>query len=135
MRRVLSASVVLAALTALVPGSFSAFTDTASNSMSLGTNPTFDPITLTAPVVSGSVTVNGTLQVSTPGSYRSNVSVTRSYQWQVCTSTVTSTCTNIALATSSSYGLGATLLGTHFRVVETADNGYGAVTSASAIVQ
>jgi hypothetical protein len=132
--RLLAALVVLAASTASVGGSFSAFSSSVSSSATLGANVTFNPLPLTAPVAAGTVAANQTLSVPTPGTWRSNVAITRSYQWQVCTSTVVSTCLDIALATGTTYPLGATPVGAFFRVVETATNSFGAASSASGIL-
>lgn len=133
MRRLLATVVVLAATTASVGGTFSAFTSAVSNSLNLGSNSTFAPISTAAPVISGTIAVGQTLTVQTAGTYRSNKTVTRSYRWQVCTSLVVSSCTDIPLATSSSYIIGVGV-GTLFRVVESASNGYGSVDTPSGIL-
>lgn len=133
--RLLAALLVLAASTSFIGGTYSTFTASVSNSSNLGTNPTFNPTLLTAPVATGTVAANQTLSVQTQGTWRSNVSIARAYQWQVCTSLVTSTCADILAATASTYPLGVVPVGTFFRVVETATNAFGATASASGILQ
>jgi hypothetical protein len=131
VRRLLIALVLVAAATASVGGTFSTWSSTVSNDNSIGANSTFDPINTAAPVVTGAVGSGLTLQLQTQGGWRSNLSVTRSYQWQVCTGLGTG-CTNIPLATSSSYVIA--VVGTFFRVVETATNSYGSTSQASNVL-
>lgn len=133
--RLVTALVVLAAVTGSIGGTQSAFTDSVSNSLALGANATFDPIALTAPVAAGTVAANQTLSVQSAGTYRSYAAPVLSYQWQVCTSLVTSTCTDIPLATGASYPTGAVPVGVFFRVVETATNDFGSTPAASGILQ
>lgn len=133
MRRLAAALVVLAAVTAVPGPTLSAFTSSVSNSSSIGSNSTFVPINTTAPTITGAVAALGTLSLQAPGAWRSNVSVSRTYQWQVCTSLLVSTCVDIPGATGVSYLLGAVPLGSFFRVVETATNTYGSASTASAI--
>lgn len=134
MRRLLVALVLLAAVTATVGGTFSTWTSTVSNDNTLGANSTFDPINTSAPVVTGSVGSNLTLSLQTQGAWRSNVTFSRTYQWQVCTTLLGGGCTDIPLATSTTYGLGAVPIGAFFRVVETATNSYGATTQSSNVL-
>lgn len=134
MRRLLAALLLLAATAAVIPGTFSAFTDQVTNNSTIGANPTFAPILVAAPTIAGTVAANQTLTLSAAGTYRSNVTVTLTYQWQVCTSLLTSTCVDVAGATSTSYALGATPLGSFFRVVETAANGYGTPTATPSAI-
>lgn len=134
MARLLASLVVLAATTASLGGTFSSFSSTVSNSLELGSNSTFAPISTAVPAISGTIASNQSLTVQTAGTYRSNLTVSRSYQWQLCTSLLVSTCVDIAGAVGSTYALGLVPLGSFFRVVETAGNGYGTVTAASGIL-
>lgn len=117
--RALAVAALLALAGLAVTGSRAAFTDTASGGLSLAAGPTFAPTPLTAPAITSNGTV---LSVSTPGTWRSNLSVTRTYAWQVCTSLLTSSCTDLGLTGSTLSFIG---LGSFFRVAETASNSYG----------
>jgi hypothetical protein len=134
--RFLASLVALAAVTASFGGTFSTFDSSVSNAVDLGSSSTFAPITQAAPVVSGTPSLGQLLSVQTPGQWRSNLTVTRGYQWQACTSLLVSTCVSIPGATSATYlvGLVGLNLGGLFRVVETATNSYGSATAASGLL-
>lgn len=129
--RALLALVALAASGAAIGASLATFSASVANQSTLGTETTFHPISLTAPTIAGTVALNQTLSLQAQGTWRSNVSITRSYQWQVCTSLLTSTCTDIAGATGTSYLITA---GSFFRVVETATNAYGPTSAVSSVL-
>ena len=117
-------------------GSFAAFTATSTGQVGLGTRSTFAPVAGTAPVITKSLTE---FSVGTAGTWdldpgadvdRNALAVTRSYQWQVCTTALGAGCVNVPTATGSTLPL-AGLLGSFYRVVETATNAYGAAVTSS----
>lgn len=130
--RALLALVLLAIAGALIGASLSTFSASVASQSTLGAETTFHPISLAAPTITGTVALNQTLSVQAQGTWRSNVTITRSYQWQLCTSLLTSTCTDIAGATGTTYLITA---GSFFRVVETATNAYGPTSAASGVLQ
>lgn len=83
------------------------------------------------PVPSGTAQVGQQLSAG-PGTW-SNASNGESYQWQRCSSTDTSTCTNIASANASTYTLTSADQGQYIRVVVTASNNSGSTQAESAL--
>lgn len=131
--KLLASLIALAAVTASFGGTFSTFDSTVSNTANLGSNSTFVPVNTAVPTITGTVAALQTLTAH-PGTWRSNLTVTPGYQWQVCTSLLVATCVNIPGATSLSYVLGALPIGSFFRVVETATNSYGSASATSGII-
>lgn len=89
------------------------------------------PANTNPPTIAGSATVGSTLTAN-PGSWAGYPTPTYSYQWQHCAA---GTCTNIAGATSSSYAVQASDVGSTIDVVVTGTNDYnndGVPDSASA---
>ncbi|HET6509896.1 MAG TPA: hypothetical protein VFG42_24095 [Baekduia sp.] len=83
--------------------------------------PTVD--TTTAPTV-------GTPVTSTPGTWDDS-GATETYQWQRCTTTATSSCTDIPGATDPSYTPTSDDVGSYLRLVQTATNTDGTADAAS----
>jgi|GEM_PF-2529201 len=88
------------------------------------------PSNTTPPAVSGTAQAGQTLQAST-GTWAGTQPISFSYQWQGCNSLGVS-CLSISGATSTSYALGASDVGTTVRVLVTATNAGGSATSTSA---
>ena len=85
--------------------------------------PTTKPASTVLPVISGTAMVGQTL-TSTPGTWTGTTPMTYAYQWTQCNSSGTS-CTNIAGATSGTFALTSTQLGSTLRIVVTATNAAG----------
>jgi alpha-tubulin suppressor-like RCC1 family protein len=86
------------------------------------------------PLVTGSPTIEGTTRVGaaltvTTGTWSGLQPIGFSYQWESCSE---QTCSRIAKATSSSYGVPATLVGESLRAAVTAENAAGSTTTYSA---
>ena len=88
------------------------------------------PSNLTAPEVTGTPQDGETLEASA-GTWEGTAPLTYSYQWQSCDGLGMS-CLDILAATGSSYTLGDADVNTTLRVVVTAVNSAGSVTSTSA---
>ncbi len=82
------------------------------------------------PEISGTAMDGETLVVSSTGTWGGTPPFTFSYQWQRCNSSGEG-CNNIEGATSSSYSLGHSDVGTTVQVIVTAKNGGGEATGVS----
>jgi hypothetical protein len=111
-----------------------AWTASAANTVSISAAVDFKPTATGVPSVSGTIGVGGSLTGSVSGvSWRSAISVTTAYQWQLCTTTSTATCVDIAGATALTYNLGATPVASLFRLGYSATNAYGTNTVYSVV--
>ncbi|MCU0312943.1 MAG: glycoside hydrolase [Solirubrobacteraceae bacterium] len=83
-----------------------------------------NPSTTTSPcpVISDPTPVEAQTLTATPGSWTGTQIIEYAYQWQRCTSTSTSSCSNIADAEESSYVVPASDIGDRYRVRITATN-------------
>lgn len=88
------------------------------------------PVDVVPPSIAGTADVGQTLTV-TPGTW-SNPDVELAYQWQRCDGTGAN-CAPIAGATSTTYTVVATDVGSTFAVVETATDRFGTPTASSAV--
>lgn len=112
-------------LRATVTGANSAGTSSASSTL---TNPiTGPPADTVAPTVSGSPTQGSTL-TATLGTWTGYPAPTLAVQWQRCISTG---CSNVSGATTTSYTLTAADVGAQFRVTVTGTNSVGAASKNS----
>lgn len=145
--RLTLAAAIIAACAVTLSGTFASFSDSQTASTSLGSNSTFAPINSVAPSLPANVSIGGSVSV-TPGTWtNSNVTITKTYQWQFCLGG--SSCANVSGATGTTFSTNvavntslATYLtnvlsghilaaGDAIRVVETADNGYGTAPTQS----
>lgn len=88
------------------------------------------PVNTELPTVSGEAKEGKTLSTST-GTWAGTEPFTYTYQWQHCTSTETSSCTDISGATSQTYTIQESDAGDWIRACVTAHNGYGETTACS----
>jgi hypothetical protein len=91
--------------------------------------PALAPTSKTKPTIVGKPAVGAKL-VATPGKYSGGAVKTFAYQWQRCAKGTT-TCTDIAGATSQTYTVTKTDAGQAFRVEVTASNPFGKTVTAS----
>lgn len=87
------------------------------------------PSNKVAPVISGEAKDGQTLTASS-GTWSGTPTITYAYQWETC-NTLAESCSNILGATASSYALGLGEVGETLRVVVTATNAAGSVSSTS----
>ena len=92
------------------------------------------PVNIVLPVISGTTTDGQTLGAST-GTWTGTPTITYAYQWQSCNPSGGG-CANVSGATSNSYALHASDVGSTLRVVVTATNaaGFASATSAASAV-
>jgi hypothetical protein len=107
---------------------------TADASVGVGaeTPPPAAPEPITPPSIPSSAPAEGSTLTAQPGTYSGGETYT--YQWQSCTSTEASSCTNITGASSLEYTPGPSLVGSYLRFVVIAANTGGSTTEYSAIV-
>jgi subtilisin family serine protease len=84
------------------------------------------------PIINGMTAVGQTLS-ATPGTWTSTSTLTFTYQWQRCTSTDISTCSNISRATSANYKLTSSDLNRYMRTLVSAKNSGGTVSVATSL--
>jgi len=90
------------------------------------------PTNSALPTISGTFT-HGHTVTATTGTWNGTTPITYTYQWQRCTSTNPTTCTNINGATSQSYALTSSDTNNRVRVQVTGTNSVGNSTASSAI--
>lgn len=88
------------------------------------------PTNQTAPHVSASDSVQGTVVSTNSGSWAGS-GITFSYKWENCTDNTTATCTDIPSATGTTYELQDTDVGDYVRSYVTATNSDGATSAYS----
>jgi RHS repeat-associated protein len=88
------------------------------------------PVNTALPEVSGTVMEGQTLSAST-GTWAGTAPFTYTYQWEKCNSSGAS-CANLTGATSATYVLGSSNLGTTLKVIVTAKNASGSAKATSA---
>ncbi|HAM22928.1 MAG TPA: hypothetical protein DCQ04_11765, partial [Actinobacteria bacterium] len=90
------------------------------------------PVSTTPAAITGTQADGSTLTVST-GSWTGTPTISYTYQWQTCSAVDCSDGTNIPSATSSTFALTGTQVGTYVRAVVTASNAAGPVTAGSTV--
>ena len=88
------------------------------------------PVNIVLPVISGTTTDGQTLGASS-GTWTGTPTITYAYQWQSCNSSGGG-CANVSGATSTSYALHPSDVGSTLRVIVTATNAAGAASATSA---